>query len=310
MQVRITKSLMHYASPYYDPVKAHEYYERTKELKGRNRSLLNDDGKKVWDYTKANITAEKKYVLDQESKSNQERIEQLRTSANEAKERITKKLQELNEALTEQASAKKKTISDKRAKDLETNSEQAKAKRDEIDARTERRVKAIRAQAIPIGLTKEQRRKFLEEREKKIAQITGDASAEKDQVTKSSASDRASIQEQSRSDTDKVSKETSAEKKSNSEEANSQRKEVANQLKAALEATRSAYQQAKTSINEGYEQIYDREFSNILKEYAAGSKTAAKTTQKKDERVRVERQQYTAKVSADTVREKIDKNRK
>lgn len=26
-----------YASPYYDPVKAHEYYERTKELKGRNK---------------------------------------------------------------------------------------------------------------------------------------------------------------------------------------------------------------------------------------------------------------------------------
>lgn len=29
------ETLMHYASPYYDPVKAKEYYEKTKQLKGR-----------------------------------------------------------------------------------------------------------------------------------------------------------------------------------------------------------------------------------------------------------------------------------
>ena len=31
----IDELLQHYASPYYDPVKAHEYYMRTRELKGR-----------------------------------------------------------------------------------------------------------------------------------------------------------------------------------------------------------------------------------------------------------------------------------
>ena len=31
----INEPLQHYASPYYDPVKAHEYYMRTRELKGR-----------------------------------------------------------------------------------------------------------------------------------------------------------------------------------------------------------------------------------------------------------------------------------
>ena len=29
----INEPLQHYASPYYDPVKAHEYYMRTRELK-------------------------------------------------------------------------------------------------------------------------------------------------------------------------------------------------------------------------------------------------------------------------------------
>ena len=214
--------------------------------------------------------------------------------------------------MTAQATADKKRVSDQRAKDLESNSESAKAKKADIEARTERRIKAIRAQAIPVGLTKEQRRKFLAEREKKIAQITGEAATEKEKISSDSAAERASIQESSRSESDKIAEKTASEKKSNSESANKQRQEVATQLKAALEATRSAYQQSKTAINEGYEQIYDREFGNILKEYAkgTGSAKASSSTAKKDTRVRVERQQYEANVSADSVREKIDKNRK
>ena len=43
----INEPLQHYASPYCDPVKAHEYYMRTRELKGRRSTTkLNDEGKK------------------------------------------------------------------------------------------------------------------------------------------------------------------------------------------------------------------------------------------------------------------------
>lgn len=39
-------NLQHYASPYYDPQKAHEYYMRTRELKGRRSATkLSDEGK-------------------------------------------------------------------------------------------------------------------------------------------------------------------------------------------------------------------------------------------------------------------------
>ena len=42
----INEPLQHYASPYYDPVKAHEYYMRTRELKGRRSTTkLNDERK-------------------------------------------------------------------------------------------------------------------------------------------------------------------------------------------------------------------------------------------------------------------------
>ena len=57
----INEPLQHYASPYYDPVKAHEYYMRTRELKGRRSATkLNDEGKKVWAYTKNEISSKKK----------------------------------------------------------------------------------------------------------------------------------------------------------------------------------------------------------------------------------------------------------
>ena len=44
--------LIHYASPYYDPVKAHEYYMRTRELKGTGGKTLHDEGKAAVRYVK------------------------------------------------------------------------------------------------------------------------------------------------------------------------------------------------------------------------------------------------------------------
>ena len=58
--------LIHYASPYYDPVKAHEYYEQHKHLKGRkgsskpSTSMLNERGKEAAKYVKEQIQNERK----------------------------------------------------------------------------------------------------------------------------------------------------------------------------------------------------------------------------------------------------------
>lgn len=55
------KSLKHYASPYYDPVKAHEYYMEHRELKGRrSTSGLNDEGKNAARYVREQLNTEKK----------------------------------------------------------------------------------------------------------------------------------------------------------------------------------------------------------------------------------------------------------
>lgn len=55
--------LMHYASKYYDPVKAHEYYEEHKKLKGRNSVTLTDEGRSIAKSVKENINKEKTDTL-------------------------------------------------------------------------------------------------------------------------------------------------------------------------------------------------------------------------------------------------------
>ena len=103
--------LAHYASPYYDPVKAHEYYMRNRELKGRNKTIrskakLNDQGKKVWEVTKDSITQEKKSKVTTEQNNRKTKTEQHRSSAKATRERITAKLKELNTKLSQSTSTK------------------------------------------------------------------------------------------------------------------------------------------------------------------------------------------------------------
>lgn len=109
--------LMHYASPYYDPQKAHEYYMKNRELKGkRSTSKLSDEGKKVWSYTKENITSEKKSKIEDKKEKQNSTIEELRSNAAATRERISEKLKQLNELLSERAYQEKNVASDKKEK--------------------------------------------------------------------------------------------------------------------------------------------------------------------------------------------------
>lgn len=111
--------LRHYASPYYDPQKAHEYYMRTRELKGRSTTSLNDEGKKIWSYTKNNIKSEKAVKVKDEQEKRDQKITELREKAEATKEQISSRLKELNEALTQNASNRKKSIDTDKDSDFE-----------------------------------------------------------------------------------------------------------------------------------------------------------------------------------------------
>lgn len=66
-QYNYSPYLQHYASKYYDPVKAHEYYEKNKKLKGReSKPTLNEEGRAVAATVKENINKERDESLDKE----------------------------------------------------------------------------------------------------------------------------------------------------------------------------------------------------------------------------------------------------
>ena len=113
------ESLKHYASPYYDPVKAHEYYMKTRELKGENsRSStagLNDEGKAVAKYVKNQLDTERKGKIEDHSNQTQAQInakkndmnstikskkENMESTIESHKTQTTQKIEKLREELS------------------------------------------------------------------------------------------------------------------------------------------------------------------------------------------------------------------
>jgi hypothetical protein len=153
-------TLMHYASQYYDPVKAHEYYEQHKKLKGRKTSSLNDEGKKVWEVTKGNIKAEKSAKQEELTKNRETLTEQHRANATAARERITAKIKALNEKLSESTNAQ---------------------------------IKKLQEQTIPKGVSKETRARLTAEKKEKIAKLRGESKTERNKNSESGRSERTQV---------------------------------------------------------------------------------------------------------------------
>lgn len=73
--------LQHYASKYYDPQKAHEYYEKHKQLKGSQPKVtLNEEGRAIAATVKENINKERDSKLSEEEEK-QKRAQEIRQDA-------------------------------------------------------------------------------------------------------------------------------------------------------------------------------------------------------------------------------------
>lgn len=94
--------ILEHASEYYDPVKAHEYYERTKELKGRRSGsgLKSQKQKEGWSYTQSRVKEAKDTELDAASDSNKQAVEQLRANGEQRRKAISEKIKKLMEQIS------------------------------------------------------------------------------------------------------------------------------------------------------------------------------------------------------------------
>lgn len=97
--------IIHYASPYYDPVKAHEYYMKNRELKGRQSTAgLNDEGKAAAKYVKNQLTTERKGKVETHKAQTDSQIETLRdqkdSNVESRREAMQGKIDQLKEKLS------------------------------------------------------------------------------------------------------------------------------------------------------------------------------------------------------------------
>lgn len=113
-----------YTSKYYDPVKAHQYYEEHKKLKGRKTSTskLNDTGKNTASYVKEQINKEKKESIESESKRYSNSIFE---TASEAKAKIS----QLQKKFKKLSTAQKKILGPKIKNELQKLKEENARKR-------------------------------------------------------------------------------------------------------------------------------------------------------------------------------------
>lgn len=92
-------ALQHYASKYYDPIKAHEYYMRTRKLKGHHDTKLNEHGKEAEAFIKKSISDERKRKVGDHASKGKAQIDTVR-KRNKAK----------NMAATESIQAKARSL--------------------------------------------------------------------------------------------------------------------------------------------------------------------------------------------------------
>lgn len=93
----------HYASPYYDPVKAHEYYERTKHLRGiKSTRGMNQEGKNAAQYVKERLNAEKKQKITESKNTRDSTIKSLRDNRKSTIDRHRSEMKSKIESLRQQ----------------------------------------------------------------------------------------------------------------------------------------------------------------------------------------------------------------
>ena len=136
--------LVHYASPYYDPQKAHEYYMDHRKLKGRrSTSGLNDEGKQVAEYVKTQIDAERDQKISENKNELSENIdyvnsliEELRLAGADEKEakrdEINDKIEELKRDAAEKRERLNKALEEATKKENSLNKAKIHSLRDRL----------------------------------------------------------------------------------------------------------------------------------------------------------------------------------
>ena len=108
---------MGYASKYYDPQKAHEYYMKHRQLKGRSSTAgLNESGKAAALQVKEALKQEKKEYMDKVNAVLEKNIQSIKDRLEKKREEIKRERERIKELPKEQRQAALDKLNDDKAK--------------------------------------------------------------------------------------------------------------------------------------------------------------------------------------------------
>lgn len=244
----IENFLSHYASEYYDPAKAREYYLRTRELKGRRSGsgLKSEKKKEAWAYAKEKITTERDELIKETGAELKMDIELLRTEAKRKRDQLTEHLKALLEKATKirqndsgVISERQKRESERISKRLQIQQERIakKAKKEterlsELQARETERIseeasrKIAALPQIPKGVSSERRAELAAERSEEIAKIRGTADKERKSLSDSVRTEKGAITAEAKMQREQLSSEANKQREALSKQSSTQRENL------------------------------------------------------------------------------------
>lgn len=263
--------LIHYASPYYDPVKAHEYYEQHKHLKGRPTGRLTDEGKQIWKVTKMNIDQAKKIENDEARLVKLSSVQQFQNKVKEQRTIVQSKLTELLNTINAKYKIDTEALTETQKHQIEVNNRLKKQKTEDIKNKKAREIESLKEDTS--DMDSEEREEYYEKRKQKIRKISDKYSKESEQNILDTNDKNNKVREEIKNKKSILSEQKKKDTIKNREDAKQQREKIANELKDNVKKAINDFQVKKAQIKEKYEGIYQDEYDKIASEYTKPKKS-------------------------------------
>jgi hypothetical protein len=260
----VEQFLAHYADPYYDPVKAHEYYLQNRQLKGRQSTKgMSETQKEGLAYAKNQLAIAKKGDLQAAAAANKQAVQQLHAAATARRDEITAKLKDLFANLKTAATSGNQAIEAEKQGKLDDLTSRIKAQADEISAKAVEQIKAL--PPIPDGVS-DKRRAFLSaQRAAAAARIHGEANAQLQKVVDAGRTESAAIAADAQSKHAALSTSTKGQQQTARAGATADRATVAADLKAMVAQASADYKARREALNAEYDTKTQQEYDAIKK---------------------------------------------
>ena len=230
--------LMHYANPYYDPVKAHEYYMKNRHLKGRHSTKgLNDEGKALAATIKSDLNAERKEKTEANNAETNAQIASSKSKTDSSVEQIKNRRKNIISTSKEHMNER---ISHFRS--LTDTIKQAHT------SAMQSRINSLTSEASSKGKTDEQKKSIRE----KIAKLRADNAEKRAELQQNFSNLRSQAQGEHSQNSAKATT-----------EASTQTSSAREQHKATTSNLRSSNKEANAKLKEEYDRRYDEQLEML-----------------------------------------------